>query len=270
MFKQFYTTFFNRYGAVLIYCLAALGLSVMYVGLYPSLQTQSQQYADIFNAFPESFMKAFGLSSAQGFLFSLESFIATEHFSLIWPILAIILSLSLAANNLVEEIERGTMEFLLSLPVSRLKLYFARYLSGAFFILIFTAISIFSIILGAKIFDVSYMSDNYLKLFYIASLFSLAIYSIAMFFSALLSEKSKVYAVSVAIVIVMYIINIISALKDKLSDLQYLSFFHYFNASNILVRGEVDNHSIWVFALTTLVFFIAGAIVFDDRDIATT
>jgi ABC-2 type transport system permease protein len=270
MIKIFYTTIRDRYGAVLIYCGVVLGLIVMYVGLYPSLQSQSQQYAEIFKSFPDSFMKAFGFDSAQAFFFSLESFLSAEQYSLTWPILAAILSMSFAANNIAHEIENGTIEFILSLPVSRLKFYLGRYFAGLVLLAIFTASSVLSAIPVAKLYDVPCVWENYFKLSFGAFLFVAAIYSIATFFSAMMSEKSKTYAVSAGIVIGMYILNVISSLKDGLADLKYFSFFHYFSPAKLLVDGEIDIHSVWVFGLTIIFFIAAGAFIYSKRDIATT
>jgi len=269
MTKVFYTTIRDRYGAVLIYCLAVIGIIFMYVGLYPALQTQSQQYAEIFKSFPDSFLKAFGFDSATAFFFSLESFMSAEQFSLTWPILAVILAMSFAANNIVHEIEKGTIEFILSLPISRLKFYFGRYFAGLFLISVFTSASVLPVIPVAKLYNVAYVWENYFKMSLGAFLFIAAIYSVATFFSALMSEKSKAYGISAGIIIVMYVMNILSSLKDNLENLKYFSFFHYFAAAKLLVDGEIDIHSVWVFSLTIIIFTIAGAVVYSKRDIAT-
>ncbi len=269
MIKVFYTTIRDRYGAVLIYCAAVVGIIFMYVGLYPALQSQSQQYAEIFKSFPESFLKAFGFESAQAFFLSLESFMSAEQYSLTWPILGVILSMSFAANNIVHEIEKGTIEFILSLPLSRLKFYFGRYFAGLFLLAIFTALSVLPVIPIAKLYDVSCVWENYFKLSLGAFLFIGAIYSITTFFSAITNEKSKTYAFSAGIVITMYVLNILSSLKENLENLQYFSFFHYFSASKLLVDGEIDIHLVWVFSLTIVIFTVLGAIAYSRRDIAT-
>lgn len=269
MIKVIFATIRDRYGAILIYCGVVIGLIFMYVALFPSLQTQSQQYAEIFKSFPDTFMKAFGFDSAQAFFFSLESFMSAEQYSLTWPILAAILSMSIAANNIVYEIENGTIEFILSQPISRLKFYFGRFFAGLIFLAIFTVASVLFVIPAAKIFDVAYVFDNYFKLFWGAFLFIAAIYSIATFFSSVMSEKGKTYAITAGIVIGMYVLNIVSSLKDGLGDLKYFSFFHYFSATKLLVDGVADEHSVWVFGLTIVVFTLAGAIAYSRRDIAT-
>jgi len=46
----------------------------------------------------------------QSFLASIEGFLAAENYSIMWPIILIILTLSLGASAIAGEIEEGTME----------------------------------------------------------------------------------------------------------------------------------------------------------------
>ena len=269
MTKLIWATIKERKWPVLIYCAASVLLLLLYVALYPSLQAQSQQLAEVLKSMPENLLKALGSAPDQLSNFTLEALLASKQFSMVWQLLAAILAISIAGNDLAGEIERGTVEFLLSQPVSRLKLYFARFISGSILLTIFAAVSTLLVIPMAAAFNVAYVADTYYKLFFVAWLYSLAVYAFAYFLSALNSSKGRVYGISAALITIMYVAFLVSALKDSLDKLKYISFFHYFSA-DLLTSGQIDKLGVLIFILTIVIFLGLGAVVFEERDIATT
>ncbi len=121
----------------------------------------------------------------------------------------------------------------------------------------------------AAIHDIDYELVNFSNFFVFALLFGLATYSIAMFFSSIFSQKGRVYFVTAGIIILMYVANIVSALKDNLEDIKYVSYFHYFDSSQLLVHNKIDDLAYWIFIGSIVVFTAAGALIFNRRDIAT-
>jgi ABC-type transport system involved in multi-copper enzyme maturation permease subunit len=178
------------------------------------------------------------------------------------------LAISIAGNDLSGDIEKGTIEFLLSQLLSRLKLYFARFISGSILLIIFSAVSTLLVMPMARAFNVAYNAEIYYKLFLVASLFSLAVYAIAYCLSAIFSNKGKVFGFGAAIITIMYIAFLVSSLKDSLGSLKYVSFFHYFSA-DLLFTGNIDKLGILIFVLTIVAGVGIGAAVFERRDIAT-
>ena len=268
MLKLIWATIKERKWPVLIYSTSSILLLLLYVALYPSLQSQNQQLAEVMKNMPESFLKAFGMSSSLLTNFTLESLLASKQFSLVFQVLAAILAISIAGNDLSGEIEKGTIEFLLSQPISRLKLYFARFLSGVVLLTFFVAVSTLLAIPLAEAFNVTYVASNYYKLFLVAELYSLAVYSIAYFLSALFSSKGRVYGISAGLITAMYIAYLFAALKDSLDNLKYISFFHYFSA-DVLFSGTIDKVGIFIFSLIIIIGIGIGAVIFKNRDIAT-
>lgn len=256
----------ERKWPVLIYSVVSILLTILYVALFPSLQSQTQQLTEVLKSMPENLLKALGSSPAQLSNFTLEALLASKEFSMVFQFLAAILAISIAGNDIAGEIERGTIEFLLSQPVSRLKFYFARFFSGIILLTIFVACSTLVVIPIAAAFNVSYVGDIYFKLFWVALLYSVATYSFSYFLSAIFSSKGRVYGISAGIVTFMYIAFLVSALKDNLDKLKYLSFFHYFSP-DILFSGTIDKLGIIIFVLVIIIFTSIGAVLFSKRDV---
>jgi len=266
MMAIFWRTIKDRKVSLIVYCVAAILFLWMYIALFPSMQAQSETLNKAYENMPEGFYKAFGIEELN--ISTIENFVAMEHFSMIWPIMVIIMLMAIAGTGLAGEIERGTAEILLSRPVSRVKIFFARYMSGVFSLLIFTIVSIFAIVPLAAIHGVTYHLENFAYVAIISFLFGWVIFSLAMMCSAFFSERSRVYMVSGSILLVMYVLNIAAALKESLKDLKYLSFFHYYNYNDALIRHTLSLNDILVFVGVAVVCTIVGVWWFKKRDMA--
>ena len=173
-----------------------------------------------------------------------------------------------ASAQFAGEIEKGTIETMLAQPISRLKFFFSKYFAGLIYIVSFTLISVYCVIPLAAIHDVSYSTSNLNKIAALALLFAVAVFSLGMLSSTIFSEKGRANFAVGGLLILMYVANVISAFKDSLKDLKYVSFFHYFDYSGALVRGVLEAKAIWVFLGVAIAATIMAAIWFRQRDIA--
>jgi ABC-2 type transport system permease protein len=267
MSAMFFRIIKDRWLLILIYIIAAIAFLSMYVGLFPSFSSQMDSMKEMLKSYPESFLKAFGFDINN--FTTLEGFLATEEYSLMWPILSLFMVIGFAGAALAGEIEKGTMEILLSQPISRLKIYFSRYIAGLLMIIVYVGVTIYAIIPLANMFNVSYVSGGYTKLFYLGLMFMTAVFSFAYMLSAIFSDRGKVYFITGGMLVLMYVANILSAIKDSLENLKFASFFYYYSPSKALVYHEIDKWSFWVFAGVTIVCLIIGAIIYSRRDITT-
>ena len=266
MFRIFWRTIKDRKISLIIYCISSILLVWMYVAMFPSILDQAESMNQLMESYPEGLLKAFGIEEA--IFDTVERFLSMEHFSFIWPIMVMFLMISLAGVSLAGEVEKGTVEILLSRPVSRIKIFFARYLAGIFTLVLFTACSVFAAIPLAELHDIDYVFENYFTASIICFLFGWAIFSIAMMLSAIFSERSKVYMLTGGLLILMYVLNIIAAIKEELEELKYISFFYYYDYIEALVRNNIELLPVVVFTGVAVVCTAIGALWFNKRDIA--
>lgn len=264
MWSLFIRTLKDKKMITFVYILSAVALLWMYVSFFPSFKDQTASIDSLMKSFPESLMKAFNVDvNSFG---TIEGFISSEQFSFVWPILMIFMTVSMAASFLAGEIEKGTSEILLSLPQPRWKIFISRYLVGFSILIVFTFLSIYAIIPLANAYDISVKNANISTMALLSFCFSISVYSLSMFFSALFSDKGKVFFLSGAVLVGMYVLNIISALKTNLVDLKYYSFFYYFNPAKALIYNSVDHWAYIVFISFSLLFILLGLLVFTKRD----
>lgn len=260
--------FLDKWRSLLIYIASSLAFSEMYVALYPMLRDQLTNPEGFLEAFPKEFMEAFGFTAETMSFATVESLMATEMFSFIWPIILIILAVSLANHSFAGDLEKGTIELTLSQPISRSKLFLSRYLAGALLIIVFVISTVFGIIPLAAMHNIEYNFDAYVVMAVLGVAFGITAYSLAVFFSTLFSEKGKATFALVGVLITMYAVNIVANLKESLEWLKYFSFFNYFDPGKALVRVEYVDWAILVFAGVFVVTFILGLVRFSSRDIA--
>lgn len=264
----FWRTLKDKRTSLIAYTVGASATVWMYIALFPAIQQQAEQLNKLLDAYPKGFMEAFGFNGTQALFSTLEAFMSTEYFSFFWPIMVITMMIAFANLMVVGEIEKGTIELSLAQPVSRLKLFFTRYFAGVAYFMFFNTISVFVMIPIARIYNIGYQLENYYTILGVSTLCGLAIFSLATFCSTLFSEKGKAVAVSASVLLSMYVLNIVSTLKDTLKDVRYFSIFYYFNPAKVFGNNEIVQYSVPVFVGIIVVFTLAAAWWFNRRDIA--
>ncbi|NQU99431.1 MAG: ABC transporter permease, partial [Parcubacteria group bacterium] len=245
MFTIFWRTIKDKKVFIIIYCLAAFMMMFMYVAMYPSIEEKSGEFNQLMENYPEGMMKAFNIETIS--FDKLENFLSLENYSIIWPLMAMFMMVSLAGYSISKEIEKGTAEILLAKPISRLKIYFSRYLTGVVVLLLFAIVSVFSVVPLAEIYDIEYAFDNHVKIFVLSFLFGWAVFSVSLMFSAMFSEKGRTYALSGGFLLIMYVMNLLASLKEDLENLKYTSFFYYYDFNKAMIENNIEMLSILVF-----------------------
>ena len=241
----FWRSIKDRRISLIVYMAAALLFMWMYVAMFPSIAAQAESFTALIESFPPAVFEAFGIEDLN--MSTIESFLSVEHFSLVLPIMLIFMLTSVAGRALAGEIELGTVELLIARPVSRLKLFVARYAAGMGILITFTVISVFTVVPLAGLHGVEYHAASFAAGALIVFLLGWAVFSMAMMFSSLFSERSKVYMASGGILLTMYVLNVLALMKDNLDGLKYLSFFHYYAYSDALVNQSLYGTGCLVF-----------------------
>lgn len=255
----------ERRTSLIVYSLVGIGCVWLYVSIFPSLQGQAKELSKAYASMPKEVLKAFGAEGTG--LDTVESLLATKQFGLVWPILAIVIMLNRSANYIAGEIENGTLGTLLTQPLSRSKIYLAKYLSGVYTLLIFVACSVLVNIPIISLYKLEFSVGYELLFAAICTLFGLAILGAGMFVSALSAERSKVYGLIGGGIMIMFILNLLSGLKPALENLKYGSIFYYYNANDMIVNHHINHVSAVLFAVIAVFGFLAGLIAFNRRDI---
>lgn len=241
---------------------------LLYVGIFPSFENEQESLRALIKAYPEGLLKAFNLRRELLSTFNLEAFLAMEMFSLMWPIITIAFMLALGGSALAGEIENRTMDLMLAMPVSRIRLFIAKYIATLIAFFIYLVFSFLLVIPLARVFDIDIELSPYLTASIICTAFALAVLGMSLLSSAIFSEKGKSNMVTGGVIALMYVLNLMAGLVDKVNDLKYVSIFHYFDGFEALVDNKIDSQSLTVLLGIAVITTVLAAIVFNRKDIA--
>ena len=251
--------------ALIAYCLGGFAMIWLYVSIYPSMQAQIGDYTKLINSLPKGLMKAFGAEIVTN---NFEGIIGTKLFGFIWPLIMLFLTISFSCTSIAGEIEKTTMGLWLSAPVSRLKVYWSKYIAVLVALTLFMFLTVLAVLPMAGAYNIDVSSKHILLLSLVGGLFALAIIGVTFLVSSIFSEKSRVYAVVGGGLVIMYALNLLASLSDTFSNFKYVTLFYYYNSDVLLSGGSINIVSLLVFGLTAVIGVVAGAIIFNRRDIS--
>ncbi len=271
MIKRFFLTTLKELRlkrlTIISYTFAAFAFLLMYAAVYPAVQDQSAKFTELFSSYPKEFLEAFSISQIR--MDTYENYLAMEHFSIIWPLMVALLTVTLSGFAIAGEIEKRTMSIMLSLPMSRLNIFFAKYTAGIIALLIFSFISIMAAVPLAWIFDFGINSSTFWATLLISLAFGWALLGLGFCISSFFSEKGQAYLILGGTLLLMYVINVISQLVNSIDWLKYFSIFNYYKPTDIMTGASLDVWSTLVLCAVAIISTLFGALWFKRRDVIT-
>jgi len=252
-------TLFIAYGVI------GLLFLLLYLPTYPTVRDQAQTINQVYKSLPKGVLDAFNITNTSN---SLMGFLASKHFGLVWLLMIILLMVSFAGGAIAREIDKRTMGLMLSLPVSRLRIYFGRLAAGILGLIGFIVVSELVIWPLAAIFHFPCPFGDVFNVAVLGALFGLAALGLGFMFSAMFSDTGKVYAGVGGLLLLMYVLNIIASLDAQLGKLKYVSLFHYYDPGAVIDGGRLGLAPRLVFLSVALVATIIGAVIFNRRDVS--
>jgi ABC-2 type transport system permease protein len=204
-----------------------------------------------------------------GDIFSLTGAVAIGFIHPITVGLVLVFAVGFSSAAIAGERQRGTLEVLLSRPISRRVTYATLAIAGALFVGIAVAGSILGALLGATLVGrTAELGVGQLPLVWLNdSLLYWAFGAIALLASASFDRLTPALGASLAVVLVSYFLDVLGSLWPDAKGLQPYSLFHYFDPKNILA-GFPDGGDLLVLAGVTVAAVVAALVVFPRRDLA--
>ncbi len=247
----------------------AVGLALyvyLILSVWPTIHQRAAEFEKLFANYPKGLLQVFGGSATS--ITTPEGYITVEFFAFIWFIIVGAFVIAYGTGAIGKEIESGTIEILLSQPITRISSLITKSITlfaGTIGLVVLTTLSTYTF---GKAFDLNLKPEGILALTVIGSLFFLAIASFSLFFSVLLGERGRAALISASILTTMYIITVLAGLADWPKKVNDISLFHYYDAQKLLTSGHVPFRSVLVYAGIIIVFYIGSILVFNRRDIA--
>jgi len=256
--------FKEQRNSLLVYIGSLIGYTLLMMSMFPSLKNAGME--ELIKSYPEQLGKFFGESGMSTFS-TIEGFLSMEFLSLFFVLIIAFYLGSAAGSAIAGQIEKRTMDFNLSQPISRTKMLLSEAYVALFNLLISTLAVALSIYLFARIFDITIKIDGLSAFSITATLFLWALYGIALTFSALMRSRIGVMLLIVGFTLGSYVFLSLTRLVDKLKDLDNLSIFTLYNPEKLLGSGEIEPTHLAILGSITIVGIITAMIIFNKKDV---
>lgn len=245
----------------------AIGITIFLLYIcfaYPYIQKSTVDWNEMFAQLPEGLQAAvlgenIDLASAEGFF-------NAEVFNLALPILLLIFAIGLGSSMILREEEEGTLDLLLSNPITRRRVLIEKYLAMTGLVFILGIVVWACIVLFSKIFGFELGMMRVAAATLSAVLLGLAFGTLALMLGCLTGKRGLSIGVASAIGIASYFINSMSLVIKALEPVRGLSLFYYHVSPDPLRNGFSIKHSLVLF-LISAIFLLVSLFAFQRREL---
>lgn len=260
--NPFLKFFYDQRVSLLVWNIALVATSVMYVGFYPMMK--DQQMASAINSYPEAVRDALGLQD----LASPAGYLSGTVFGLVVPTLVIIFAVLLGLKVNAADEEAGTLDLLMSYPISRTSFYVQRAAAVLCCLLDACALIFIAVLLTSRVVDMQIEVDRLaaacLLLVALAAVFAI----LAVAVSGVMGRRAVAGGVAGAIAVVAYLANSFAPQIPDIEGLRKISAFYYYSAGDPLSKG-LDLGHLGILTAAVILLLVAGSYAFSRRDIAS-
>jgi ABC-2 type transport system permease protein len=250
--------------AAIAWSIALVALVVLYVSVYPSIQS-SPSLADLIDRMPVAYRSLFGAGSSGSFS-SLSGYLNTELFSFVGPLLMSTAAITLGSAGIAGDEIRGTLEGTLSNPVSRTRMVWARALAmGVVIVIIATAMWI-ALIAATSLLQSRLSATNSLIATVQLTLMALLFGALAAAVGGASGRPGLSRAIAGGTAIIAFLVNGLGTLTHWLGAVRPASPYYWYLGHDPLRQG------LWIPGLVfpvmlSVVFIMGGAAWFERRDL---
>lgn len=249
-----------HYKVILTWGVVLSAIMCLYMSFFSTMQELAQAK---FEMLPTQYLQLLGMESMS----ELSNY--NNFFVIIFNLLIIVISLfgsTFAVGIIRNEEKHNTIEFLYSLPFSRLDIYISKLLLVLLAVISVTLLTATSgIMVGLIVADNTFTASLLLKTSILSTIIPV-LFSAIMFLFTAVTSKYSTNGLACGIVMFTYLLGYLGKLLENKGEwLLYFSPFEIYSPSKILAN-DISNTAFYI-ALTIIIFAIAcGYLAYNKRD----
>jgi len=218
----------------------------------------------VIDAMPREMLEAFGMADANLTTVSGYMKVAVVFINIALSMYAVILG-----NSILSKEERDkTAGFLMTLPITRKKIFFGKLVASFICCMILLLATALSILISIVPYELEEHFFLFFLLILITSLITMLVFlSIGMLLSALTRRHKISGSIGIGLVFTMYIASILASLSETMEFLRFVSPFLYFDPSAMLRDLNVDLLFIALSAIIIVISLVVAIFTYDKRDL---
>jgi ABC-2 type transport system permease protein len=248
--------------ALIGWCLGIAAYVALIAAIFPSVQS-SPDFDRLVESYPEALKALFGLQG--GSITTGAGFLDVELFSLMLPLLVLVLAIGSGARAFAGEEDAGRLEVLLSYPVRRRDAILAKGAAVAAEVVVATAVAGLAIAVLDPLVGLELSKRNLLT-----ACLSIAVLGVLFGWSALalgaaLPSRAAAIGVPAGVAAASYLVGGLHSLAGWLDPFRYLSPFWLVGTAQL--RNGADLASVLAILVVAALVLVAGAVLVERRDL---
>lgn len=197
---------------------------------------------------------------------SLPGYIGSQVFDIRLPIFVSILSILLAVGLTVGEEDKGQLRTLIGLPISRNKIIAGKWLAIVAICLIASAATVAGVVAGVPTTGESLDPMVLVRLGLFTWLLVTSLATLIFAIGLATGNRAATTGVGIVVAIGSFLLTTFAAAVSWLKDYEWLSFLHYFPATDI-AKGAVEWLNVLFYLALIVVSLIVVYLFFPRRDV---
>jgi ABC-2 type transport system permease protein len=231
--------------------------------MFPAFSNDVEMMRKILQNFPPAIRAAFDLSlenffTIYGFLAYLFTFVTLA---------GAIQAMNLGVGILSKEESGKTIDFLLSKPISRVKVMTNKILAAISLILVTNIIfDVVALAVGEAVSKVDFDEKIYILILLTMLLIQLFFLALGVLFSVIVPKIKSVISVSLPTVFTLFFIGTLGAILGN-DNVKMFSPFKFFDSSYIIAHTSYDTKYLIIEAVFIVVAIVASFVIYVKKDI---
>ena len=239
----------DRRRSVLAWSAGLAGLTGLIFLYWPTVK-DNPELDRFFSGLPEAVRALTGHTS----LTNPAGYLNAELFSLMIPLLLLVVAIGMGARAIAGEEERGTLELLLSAPLSRRRVLLEKVAAGLLIMLALGAVLLVTLVAGAQLagMDTGRLAAATASVVALALPFG----ALALALGCATGARGAAIGPTVAVAAATYLLNSLAPLSSALKPWRVLSPFQWYGSEAVLTSGPRWGH-----------LALLAVILFERRDV---
>jgi ABC-2 type transport system permease protein len=246
--------------------LGLAGYVALIVAVYPTIR-DNPDLNRLVESYPDA-LKAFIAFGGQLDYTSAAGYLGSELFAFMIPALFLVASVGNGAGSIAGEEERGTLDLLLSAPLSRTRVAVEKLAAMCGELVGLGLVLWLALWIGARTFGMDVSSAHLAAAVVVLVVLAAAYGSIAFMLAAATGRKALAIGVTVALAVAAYLVNSLASLVDALERFRTLSPFYHYAAGDPLREGLDPWHTLFLLVVGGAAA-VVGVVLFARRDVGT-
>jgi len=251
----------DRRRGVLAWSAGLAGLTALIFLYWPTVKG-NPELDRFFSGLPEAVRALTGhtrLTDPAGYL-------NAELFSLMIPLLLLVVAIGMGARAIAGEEERGTLELLLSAPLSRRRVLLEKVAAGVLILLGLGTVLLVTLVAGAQLAGMDIATGRLAAIAVSVVALVLPFGALALALGCATGARSAAIGTTVAVAAAAYLLNSLAPLSAALKPWRVLSPFHWYGSEAVLTSGPRWGY-LALLAGTAAALTLLAVILFERRDV---